>query len=446
MNYSRRSFMKYASLAASGNALGLNPFGSLSALAQSSGDYKALVCLFLYGGNDTNNVIIPGAQSADYANYAALRQGLALNQNQLLPLNGQSSLMLNAAMPNLQAMFNSGSAAMIANTGSLIQPLTRAQYLAGGAVTPLNLFSHEDQQNIWQTAIPNTTGTTGWAGRVADNLAPSLGTLKVPIAISVSGSPIYGTGVTTSCLAVNPLQAGSLACSEGTACSGRLAAAQQLLTLNSGVTLIQADDTMSSNAYNYSQVMSSVLASTPKVTTTLLTNNPLKPQIEQILQIISARASLGAQRQIFFASLGGFDTHGDQLDLQAGLLPQVDAALAALYNHTGEMGIANQVTSFTMSEFSRALEPNTAGGSDHAWGTHVMVVGGGVKGGNIYGTFPTLELGGPNDAGSNGRWIPTTSSSQFVATLASWFGVPASSLPTLLPYLSNFSSQNLGFV
>jgi uncharacterized protein (DUF1501 family) len=203
---------------------------------------------------------------------------------------------------------------------------------------------------------------------------------------------------------------------------------------------------MSSNAYNYSQVMSSVLASTPKVTTTLLTNNPLKPQIEQILQIISARASLGAQRQIFFASLGGFDTHGDQLDLQAGLLPQVDAALAALYNHTGEMGIANQVTSFTMSEFSRALEPNTAGGSDHAWGTHVMVVGGGVKGSNIYGTFPTLELGGPNDAGSNGRWIPTTSSSQFVATLASWFGVPASSLPTLLPYLSNFSSQNLGFV
>jgi len=438
--------MQYASLAASGSALGFHPFGSLSALAQSTGGYKALVCLFLYGGNDTNNVVIPGGVQAEYDNYASLRQGLAISQGQLLPLAAQPSLMLNAAMPNVQAMFNAGAAALVLNTGSLIQPLTRAQYLGAQAAAPLNLFSHLDQQTMWQTAVPSTTGTTGWAGRVADSLAPSLGELKTPVAISVSGSPIFGIGATTSSLSLDPVHGSSLACSEKTACSGRLAAAQQLLTLQSGVTLIQADAGLTSNAYAYSQVMNGVLQSTPKVATTLPGNNPLKPQIEQILQIMSARSALGAQRQIFFASLGGFDTHGDQLELQAALLPQVDAALAALYAHTGEMGIAGQVTSFTMSEFSRALEPNTDGGSDHAWGTHVMVVGGAVKGGQMYGTFPTLELGGPDDAGSNGRWVPTTSSTQFVATLASWFGVPAGSLPSILPYLSNFGAQSLGFV
>jgi len=442
--HNRRSFLRCASLAAAGSSLALRPFGNLSALAQSAGGYKAMVCIFLLGGNDSNNMLIPG-DPAGYANYAGIRGPLAIGQGSLLPLQGQPSLMLSSMLPYTQSLFNSGAVALVANVGSLVAPTTQAQYLAGSVASPLNLFSHEDQQTMWQTANPVATGTTGWAGRVADSLA--LGTLNVPMAISVSGSTVFTQGAQTSGMTVTPGTAGALSCTETVAvCNARLTAAQQLLTFNSGVTLIQADDTITANGYSYSNAMNRALSSAPKVNTSLGSANPLKTQIEQILQIISVRNSLGAQRQIFFASLEGFDTHGAQLPTHNALLQNVDAALGILYQQLGKMGLANEVTTFTMSEFNRVLEPNSAAGSDHGWGGHAIVMGGAVKGGNIYGTYPTLELGGPNDCDVNGRWIPTTSTSQFAATLASWFGVSAANLPVVLPYLSNFTTQNLGFV
>ncbi len=175
-------------------------------------------------------------------------------------------------------------------------------------------------------------------------------------------------------------------------------------------------------------------------------NNSMAAQLQQIAQIIQVRQALGVTRQIFFAGLGNFDTHANQLGTQAGLLSLLSPAMAAFYAATQELGLANQVTTFTMSDFNRAFQPNSDYGSDHAWGGHHMVMGGAVKGGQIYGTYPTLALGGPNDSGANGRWIPTLSSSQYAATLASWFGVPAANLNSIFPSLSNFSSANIGFV
>jgi uncharacterized protein (DUF1501 family) len=225
-----------------------------------------------------------------------------------------------------------------------------------------------------------------------------------------------------------------------------LSAAQQLLSFDTGLTLVQADNTITSNAYSYAKTLQDAVSSTPKLNTQFPVGNQLTPQLQQIAQIMSARSALGATRHIFFVSMGSFDTHDNQTALQDGLFAQLSSALAAFYQATEELGIANQVTTFTMSDFCRALQPNTTSGSDHAWGSHHMVMGGAVNGGQIYGTYPTLALGGPDDAGANGRWIPSLSSSQYAATLASWFGVQASDLATVLPCLPNFNNQNLGFV
>jgi uncharacterized protein (DUF1501 family) len=218
------------------------------------------------------------------------------------------------------------------------------------------------------------------------------------------------------------------------------------LTLNGGVSLVQADNGIAVNSYQYMSILGSAVGSVVPLTTVFPANNNLAAQLQQIAQIIQVRQALGVTRQIFFAGLGNFDTHSGQLAIQGGLLSQLDAAMSAFYQATQELGVADQVTTFTMSDFSRAMQPNSNTGSDHAWGGHHMVLGGAVKGGQIYGTYPTLALGGPNDAGVNGRWVPTLSSSQYAATLASWFGVSSSSLMTIFPSLSNFSVRNIGFV
>jgi uncharacterized protein (DUF1501 family) len=267
------------------------------------------------------------------------------------------------------------------------------------------------------------------------------------MSISVAGSPVFGSGKVTSCLSVAPGGAVAEVCYEKSSiCSARLAGAQQLLTLDTGVTLVQADQTIGANAESYNKVLVEALASAPKLSTAFPAGNQLAQQLKQIAEMISVRGALGPQRQIFFASLGGFDTHSDQAAVHSSLLAQLDGALSAFQLAIAELKLGSQVTTFTMSDFNRALEPNTASGTDHAWGTHLIVLGGAVKGGQIYGTYPTLALGGPDDAGSNGRWIPSTSSSQFAATMASWFGVSASNLPAIFPCLSNFSNQSLAFI
>ncbi len=446
MRVHRRGFIKYASLAAAGNIAGLRPFGALNALAQGgSTDYKALVCIFLFGGNDANNMVVP-YDTKGYSNYSSLRANLALPQNTLLPLTPLPNFALHPSLPDVQSLFNSGAAAIVANVGTLTQPINRSQYLSGGAV-PANLFSHPDQQEEWQNAAADGATPTGWAGRISDVLAGSYNaSATIPMITSVDGDTLFCNGMSTTPVSVSAGNVGGGSCSEGSECGARQAAAQSLLTFASGVSLVTADNSITSNAYSYDAVLTAATKSVTPLKTVFPANNGLAAQLQQVAEIIQVRAALGVQRQIFFCGIGNFDTHSDQLALQASLLLGISPALAAFYAATQEMGVAGNVTSFTMSDFARTFQPNSNTGTDHAWGSHHIVIGGAVKGGQMYGTFPTLALGGPDDSGSNGRWVPSTGSVLYASTLAQWFGVPTAQLASVFPNIGAFSSNNLGFV
>jgi uncharacterized protein (DUF1501 family) len=425
---------------------GLSKLGLVSALAQGTTDYKALVCIFMFGGNDSNNMLVP--TDSRYAQYLQARSVLALPQSQLLPLqmNGQSIYGLHPNMPDMQGYFNNQkSLAIVANVGTLVQPTTQATYVASQNL-PQNLFSHSDQQDQWQSAQLAGTPVSGWAGKVADNVQTFNASAQFPPILSISGSPVFCTGITTRPFSMNPGQAPGLAGFDASAASqARYAATQQLLTFDSGLSMVQAANSVTGQAVQFAQVLSAALQSIPP----LQTKFPLSylgQQLQQVAQVISARSALGVQRQIFFCADGGFDTHADQLPQQVQLLSDVSASMSAFYQATQELNVPNQVTTFTLSEFSRTLQPSSNGGSDHAWGAHQLILGGAVKGNAIYGTFPTLVVGGPNDADQNGRWIPTTALDQYAATLATWFGVGATNLPAIFPNLVNFSTGNLGFL
>ena len=453
MSYTRRKFLSITcrSVAALSATAAFSRFAFLNSFAQSAPDYKALVCVFLFGGNDGNNTVIPFDNSA-YQTYFNARGGsasVALAQTSLLPIQPVSSptpFALHPRLAELQTLFNSGQAAIVANVGPLVLPLTRTQYLARSAAIPANLFSHSDQQNQWQTAMPTSSSPTGWAGRVADAVQAMNAGSQYPTIVSVAGAPIFCSGKNTQPASIIPGNVSGLTCSEGTAiCSTRSTAAQQLLTFDSGASLIQAASQIATRANQYSALLTSALNGAP-VLSTAFPGTSIGSQLKQVAQIIQARTALGLRRQIFFVSLGGFDTHGGQLSTQDTLLGQLSPALYAFYLATKEIGVDTQVTTFTESDFGRTLQSNTGGGTDHAWGNHHFVVGGAIKGNDIYGKFPTLALAGPDDAGSNGRWIPTTSIDQYGATLASWFGVSSTDLATVFPDLQNFTTKTLGFL
>ena len=452
MSISRRSFIRYASLAAAGNAAGLHPFGALNGLAANTPEYKALVCIFLYGGNDSNNMLVPTTNAANgnngYSAYSAIRGSLAIPAGSLHPLGAKANgnYGLHPNLPDIPALFNNGNLAFVANVGTLLQPLTQADYLAGKPA-PVNLFSHPDQQLEWQNATPSAGSNVGWAGQIADTMAATYNpTSQIPLITSVYGDTVFCNGAKSTPVAVDPGNLLGGQCSEGAACAGRTATAQQLITFKSGFSLVQADNGITTNSYKYMSILADAVQSVAPLQSPFPAGNQLAAELQQIAQIMQVRAALGVTRQIFFAGLGNFDTHAEQLPLQAALLAQLSPAMSAFYAATQELGLANQVTTFTMSDFSRALQPNSNAGSDHAWGGHHMVMGGAVNGGQIYGTYPTLVLGGQNDSGTNGRWIPTLASSQYAATLASWFGVPGGDLDTIFPSLKNFNTTNLGFV
>jgi uncharacterized protein (DUF1501 family) len=442
VSINRRTFIRSASLAAAG----LRPFGALNALAQSAPGYKALVCVFLYGGNDANNTLIQ-FDTNGYANYSSVRGPLALPQNQLLQLSAAPGFALHPNLPDIQALFNSNAAAIVTNVGTLIEPTNRTQYLAGQTV-PSNLFSHPDQQLEWQNAAQSGATQTGWAGRIADALNVTYNAnASIPMITSVAGDTLFCNGATSTPVSVSPGNLSAGQCSEGTTeCAARQATAQALVGFNSGLTLVQADNSITTNAYAYAKVLSDAVQSITPLKTVFPANNGLAAQLQQIAQIIQVRSALGVNRQIFFAGIGNFDTHSDQLPLQGALLAAISPALAAFYQATQELGLQNNVTTFTMSDFSRTFQPNSNTGSDHAWGSHHFVLGGAVKGGQMYGRFPTLGLGGPDDSGSNGRWVPSTASVQYASTLAEWFGVSAAQLPGIFPNIGSFPNANLGFV
>jgi uncharacterized protein (DUF1501 family) len=449
MSINRRSFIQYASLAAGGNLVGLRPFGALNAFAQTGAPasaYKALVCVFLFGGNDGNNMLVP-FDAADYSNYAKLRGPLALPQNQLLQLASLPQFGLHGSLPEIRQLVDSGDAALIANVGTLVEPTTRAS-VAAQQNLPANLFSHADQQLQWQNAAQSATTSTGWAGRMSDLLGSSYNSsASIPMITSVAGDTLFCDGHLTGPLAVSPGNLAGVSCGEGTQeCAVRQELAQSFLSFNSGLSLVQADNVISQNAYQYANVLTEAVSAVSPLATVFPANNPFATQLQQIAQLMQVRTSFGVNRQIFFAGLGNFDTHANQFGQQSLLLGQFSAAVSAFYQATQELGIAAEVTTFTMSDFSRAFQPNSNAGSDHGWGGHHIVVGGAVRGAKLYGTYPTLALGGPDDSDVNGRWIPSTSSVQYAATLASWFGVSTAQLSSIFPGLGAFSTANLGFV
>jgi len=317
------------------------------------------------------------------------------------------------------------------------------------AQLPAQLFSHSDQQNQWQSAIPNGTSPTGWGGRVEDNLYSQYNSGENFTSItSTSGCGLFCTGQSTFAATV-PVGGASLL--QGAATASRLAAVQNMLKFSNGLQLVQAANTTFSNGLGFSQSLTNALKGV--ALKSAFPASILGQQLQTVAEIISIQKALGVNRQIFFCQLGGFDTHGAQLAFQDPLLQQLSQAIGAFYNCLStELGQDKNVISFTASEFGRTLQPNGNAGTDHAWGSHHIVVGTGsnnggpLYGGQIVGQFPSLILGGPDDANKRGTLVPTTSVDQYAATLSQWFGVAPVNVPIIFPNIHNFTSQDLGFL
>jgi len=412
--------------------------------AQTASDYKALVCVFMFGGNDGNNTVIP-IDASGYGQYAAARpvsSGINLAQASLLPIqpiNLGTPFGLHPALSELQALFVQKKMAILANVGTLLQPTTQSQYNAG--VRPLSLYSHADQQAQWQSAISSTAAGTGWGGRLADKVAS--------LNASTDGTVLFTTGTTTAPLTI-PVT-GSFALSGyngGAAANARLAAVQQLLAQGSANTFVTGANAISNQALQLSATVNPILGNTNSTVAPIFASQKTNTanQLYQVAKMIEARAATGARRQIFFVQLGSFDTHGDQINRQQNLFAELSPALKAFYDATVALGVSAQVTTFTLSDFGRTFQPASGGGTDHAWGNHHFIIGDSVKGGSMYGQYPQLILGGPSDAEAEGRWLPTTAVDQYGATLAHWFGVSTADLGAIFPNLAKFPTSDLGFL
>jgi len=450
---SRREFLRDAikTVSAAGMLGTMSKFGQMNAFAANAASgYQALVCIFLTGGNDGHNTVIPVATAQQGFNlYQSGRAGMGLAQSSLLPIyNGSDVYGLHPSLTEIRGLYNAGHAAVLANVGMLVEPMNRTLFNTNNSsIIPNALFSHSDQASQWQTAIPTGLGNTGWGGRMADLLQSSNAGATFPVATSLDGSSLFLTGQQTFAANVP----GGSATLLDTVNSARAAGMQQLLTFDNGLQLVQqANDTLN-RGMSYANALSGALAGSTLATQFPLTGvdgspNNLAMQLQTVARIIKVRSSLGLSRQIFYCNLDGFDTHGGQLAIQASLLQQLSSAVLAFYEATQELGVDQNVTTFTASEFGRTLTPNGSGGTDHAWGNHHFVIGSGVQGGKFYGQFPLLALGGSYDATQRGSLIPTTAVDQYGATLAQWFGVGPTNLPSIFPNIGNFSSSNLGFL
>jgi len=445
-------------------ASSLESFGIVHALTpQAATDYKAMVCVFLNGGNDGNNMFVSLDQYTSYANARSTAQ-LAIAQASLLPVSPVSggSYGFHPNMPEMQNLFNQGKLAVLCNNGPLVEPLTRTTYQNGTGKKPLQLFSHSDQVGLYQTAIANSVSQTGWGGRLADRTLGLNGSATFPNNVSIAGINLLLTGVDTRQLAVadsNTSLANVLVLSNApnatiAEINSRLASFNELRTLDNEFKLVKAASDTRSGAIQTDNALSSV---NPTLAT-VFPNTSLGRQLKQVALLIKActdpTAGINMKRQIFFTQIGGFDTHSAQLNGQGGLMTQVSQAINAFFAATVELAIADKVTLFTMSDFGRTLQPAGSGaaavGSDHAWGNHQLIVGGAVLGHTLYGTYPTLTLGGPDDTDGGltprGRWIPTTSVEQYAATLATWYGLSAADLTAVFPLIGRFATPNLGFL
>jgi uncharacterized protein (DUF1501 family) len=430
-----------------GTAL-LSFLGKVNVFAQAvPPDYKALVCIFLSGGNDSHNMVVPLTQ-AQFNAYKAARGTLALpdSNGQLIPVQTPDGTPygLNPGLTAIAPFWGSGQLAVLANTGMLVQPVTRAQFLQNAVPVPTNLFSHSDQIQQMQSGMPSTSGSTGWGGRAADMVQGYNGTSSFPTTVSISGPALFCKGSVIQAASLFPgfnLDMSGMSLWPQAAADARKAGMQQILQFDSGLELIQVANHTRQDAI----ALNAMLAGQSATINTPFPGTTLGAQLKQVAQIIKLRSSTGMSRQVFFCSLGGFDTHGSQSWQQWDLLRQLSEGMAAFYNATVELGLPDRVTTSTLSDFGRTLQPSGTG-SDHGWGSHHLILGGGVQGGRVHGTFPDLSLSGPDDAGSRGVLIPTTSVDQYGATLAAWLGVPAAQLPAVFPNLPKFGAGTLGFM
>lgn len=454
---SRRRFLQHTAAAGLGAALG--PWAQMQALAQTvnasaatssgaSNEYRALVCLFMFGGNDGNNLVVP-TDATRYAQYQRARPNLALDRNALLPLNfsntgsntGSSERYgLHPAMPGLQALVNSGKASVLANIGPLVVPTSKAQFEARSVPLPSNLFSHSDQQATWQSGITDAPARSGWGGRTLEREVPGSTPNRGYSAISVSGGNVWEAG-DQGLVPYRVSSSGNFGFDfyDPAGSDPRSAAISSLLQETRSDPFEATWLSIMGRSIDNQRVLTAALNA--QTLHTAFPQTDLGRQLQMVARLIAARGSLGLRRQCFFSSIGGFDTHGDdQLQRQQENFSEINDAVTAFQAAMVELGLAESVTLFTASDFGRTLASNGQG-TDHAWGNHHLVVGGGLQGtaqgGKLIGRFPDLTLGGADDVGQ-GVWVPSTAVDQLGADLARWFGADAATVDAVFPHITAF--------
>lgn len=452
---SRRSFLgagAQAGMLGALSALGL--LGAPRNAHAAVSDYKALVCVYLFGGNDGNNMIVP-LDAAHYSRYTALRgsNGLALSQQANTLLATRSATLKAVAnpveqpfafhygMPEIDALYAQGKVAALLNVGSLNQPMTKAQYQSGVGV-PSQLFSHPDQNLQNQAGTPAVAGT-GWGGRLVDALGVE-GHLNA-ISVGSNGLFVEGSAVHGNLVPANgQLDLQGMNFWPQQQADTRRAALMQILNASNPNVVNTAANKALLNGMQLAQDLKAANAGTPL--TTAFPGYGLAQQLKTVAQLIRLRSQQGPGRQVFFVSQGGFDTHGGQSWQQFDMLRQVSQSVAAFQNALNEIRAEDLVTTFTMSDFGRTLQPNS-GGTDHAWGNHQLIIGGAVQGG-LYGAFPDFAAGSKDDATGRGVWIPQFSNQQYGATLGKWFGAEIDVLENQVfkNELSKFPVKDLGFM
>ena len=440
----RRQFLRAGAAATLAATPGASFAQGLSSSAPFS-DYKALVCVFLFGGNDSFNMLVP-ASGPEYDVYAQSRQNLALQPGEILPVTPGTpqgvELGLHYAMSGIRDLFAAGRVAFLANVGPLIEPTSRDAYFNGSVALPPQLFSHNDQQDQWQSLKGLAQSNTGWAGRVADLIRMNVSDQQMATNASLFGAQLLQSADETIAYVMGPQ--GPIpfqGFGDTTPFLEQRQAFQNIIEATYNTVYERAYAEVQQRATASAELVSDAIAGAP-ARSTVFPASQLGQQLQTVARLIDVRDQLDMQRQIFFVAAGGFDSHDNQNADQPGLLGGVSDAMTAFYNATVEMGVADQVTQFTQSDFGRTLTSN-GDGSDHAWGGVQLVVGDAVLG-DVYGSYPLLQIGGPDDVGG-GRMIPTTSADQYAATLARWFGIEEADVPLVAPHIGNFAADDLGF-
>ncbi|HVE58450.1 MAG TPA: DUF1501 domain-containing protein [Pyrinomonadaceae bacterium] len=494
MKQNRREFLIKSGCALSMTAMAtqMRHFGLMSAMAQEAddatkdsavpSDYRALVCVFLSGGNDGNNTVIPNHNDATISNYTAYfnarnTQGLAIAQASLLPITvprmgnlnyglhpglGPQPAGTNIVNNGIHELWGLGKMAVVTNVGTLVAPMTKTQYQNGSVPKPFQLFSHSDQVSQYQGGRSDLESFTGWGGRISDlRTSPDNPGALIPMITSISGAQLFTAGQTTLPLAIANAGTGLNAVLNPAGFNTTAASQARLAAFNSlrGIDLSSQVVAAASHVTDQAMAANAALQTFQEVTVTFPNTN-IGLQLKQVARMIKKRTDLSVNRQVFFVQLGGFDTHNGQINQQNTLFIQLSQAMRAFYEEMVSQGLGDKVTQFTMADFSRTFNPASSGaivGSDHAWANHHFVVGGGITASDFYGInttngtpYPSLVFNGPDDAdsgtGARGRWIPTTSVEQYAATLARWYGLPDANLAAVFPKITNFANTNLGFM